>query len=92
MSVEQNIEMIMDFMFHNHGEDAELKIGVWNESEEPHTFYAVICEARSGNVILGESSYGTDTVDEALKELTDEMADEAKDPDGNQGQAKNHNK
>lgn len=71
--MEQLINEIMDWIFQEHGQDAELHIGIWDEDCEPHTFYATICHSKTGNVILGETSYDTDQIQDALIALIEEI-------------------
>lgn len=71
--MEQEINIIMDWIYLNYGEDAELKLGIWEPGAEPHTFYAVITDTLTGNVIVGESSYGCDTLTEALEYVNAEI-------------------
>lgn len=66
------LETILEYIFNNIDEMAELRIGVWDE-DIPHTFYATIAKTQTGNVILGESSYGAETIEEALHGLIEEI-------------------
>lgn len=71
-TTEQLLGEIFDFIFHNHGDFAQLRIGIWDE--ESHTFYAVIVEVQTGDIIAGESTYGVGTIEQALIYLLDEIS------------------
>jgi hypothetical protein len=74
--IEQAICEIMDYIFNTYGENAELKVGIWDESVEPYTFYASIVSPEDQKVLLGETSFDTDTIEEAFSFLIDEMIGE----------------
>lgn len=71
------IDEIMNFMYFEFGPDAQLKIGIWSIEDSPHTYYAIL-ESNDGRVTYGESSYGEDTVEDALKCVVREITEEAR--------------
>lgn len=75
--LEALIDEIMNFMYFEFGPDAQLKIGIWSMEDSPHTYYAIL-ESNDGKVIYGESSYGEDTVENALKAVVKEITEEAR--------------
>jgi hypothetical protein len=65
------LQEVVDWMFmHDRGSAGyEVRVGIW-DSEMPFTVYAVLYE---GSVLVaGESTYGSDTVEEALEGLLEE--------------------
>ena len=62
------------------GSEWELAIGMWPDDELPYACYAVIRATQgarygsAGQVHFGECFYGSETVDEALDTLMDELA------------------
>ena len=73
-NLEQLIDEIMNFMYFRFGPDAQLKIGIWSMTDSPHTYYAIL-ESNDGRVTYGESSYGEDTVENALKAVVKEITE-----------------
>lgn len=72
--MEQLLNEIFDFIYSEFGESGQLRIGIWSEEKASFTFYAVIYD-RDNNLITGEASYGTDSIEEALKELINDISD-----------------
>jgi hypothetical protein len=72
MKTEQLLGEIMDFIHSELGESGQLRIGIWSEEKVPFTFYAVIYD-QGDNLITGEASYGTDSIEEALTELSKDI-------------------
>lgn len=64
---------IMEFIFMEFGQRAELRIGIWDEGEIPFTFYATIYDTTRDIVILGESTYGESDLGDALDTLMREV-------------------
>ncbi len=58
-------------------EDVQLKIGIWDHSASPYSFYAVVesadREQKDYQLIGGESTYGSETIHEALADLLNEL-------------------
>lgn len=69
------IHTVMNWIYHNHGDEAELRLGIWDEAADPFTYYAVV--TKQDSVILGESTYGTDSLEEAIDELLAEINETA---------------
>ena len=59
------------------GSEWELAIGMWPDDKLPYACYAAIKSTRNtgypGVVHFGEGSYGSETVDEALATLMEEL-------------------
>lgn len=79
------MEHIADWLFEHGDESTQLKFGIWSYKDFPHTYYALI---ESGDrLICGESSYGSDTIEDALKAVVDELR-ETDMPESNQHASK----
>lgn len=65
---------IIDWVY-MHRMDAEqvtVRVGVWNDADSPYSVYATMHDS-TDNVLYGESTYGSNTVDEALRGLLAEL-------------------
>lgn len=76
------LDEILQWIWDNDGtENMQLKIGVWDYAASPYTFYAVVEMAnressRERYLLLGgETTYGSETIHEALVDLLKELQD-----------------
>lgn len=69
---ERLMEEIAAWLFENGDETAQLKFGIWSYEDTPHTYYAVV-KGKDG-LLLGEESYGSDTIEDALQAVVNEIS------------------
>lgn len=66
------LEEILDHIYMHCKEGTYLEIGIWDTEPAPYTMYALL-KSKEGQVLVGESSYGSYTVEEALQCLLKEL-------------------
>ena len=67
---EEALQRIEEWLFNNGNDQTVLEIGFWDHVE--YNFYALIVS--DGDVVTGESTYGAATIEEALTELVEQLA------------------
>lgn len=69
----EQLQEIFDWLYMkiNQPELFSIKLGIWDATEEPYTFFAVVTNP-DGAHVLGEASYGCQTLEEAVQALYDE--------------------
>jgi hypothetical protein len=77
--LELKIQSIFDWLFSTISdlEALRLEIGVWDASELPYSFYAVLKDNKSNVALLGESSYGSETIEDAIDAILSELSQES---------------
>ena len=71
---ERLLDNIFEFIYNQYMDDSvQLKIGIWDLDAVPYDFYAIIEDNKT--LYFGESSYGSETLQGALRELNKELED-----------------
>lgn len=82
------LAQIMDWVYEqSDSEDYTLHFGIWDSGESPYSMYATLhkrpdmfSEGKHDLLVAGESSYGSDTAEEALNWLLRELAEKTQEP------------
>jgi hypothetical protein len=70
--IERLMEEIAAWLFEYGDESAVLKFGIWSFEDSPHTYYATV--SGDNGLLLGEDSYGSDTIEAALRAVVNSLA------------------
>ena len=73
--VTKQIKEILDHLY-TENPQGRLCIGIWDDTAVPYTLYAVLINT-DGTPMLGESSYGSETLEEAIEALYAEYCEES---------------
>ena len=72
--MDTTLSEILDHIYSylDRAESLTVRVGIWDYSTTTYTVYATLHD-EDGNTLYGESTYGSNTVDEALRGLLDEL-------------------
>lgn len=72
--MEDALTEIMEILYMHRSDCSQLtvRIGIWDDTSVPYTLYASLYD-RNDNIMAGESSYGSDSLTEALAALLTEV-------------------
>lgn len=81
MTKKPSVDEMLDDIFNkafSHAPDPEqitVEIGIWQTEETPFTFFALLYDNRTNprTIVAGESSYGADSIQEAIQDLKKEV-------------------
>jgi hypothetical protein len=72
----QILEIVFNYPDRFDSDSVYVKAGIWSVSDFPYTYYALLIDGANDNMaIAGETSYGADSVDEALQCVLNELSE-----------------
>lgn len=63
------------YMSGRDAQDYTIRIGIWDDAESPYSIYATLHRDSDNMLQVGESTYGSETLEEAIDKLCTEVGD-----------------